>query len=88
MAVEPLKKDTYEVERFSALTARFIQEKFLEYFNDIYINWKDGTLKNEAFYENSAKFSVDMRDKLRELKEIDSVEKLKEVFHFGWCITK
>jgi hypothetical protein len=83
MPVTPLKEDTYKVERFSALTARFIQEKLWRYWNDLYIKWKDGKLTDEDFYKGYADFSIDMRNKLREIGEVDHITKLKQVVHFG-----
>lgn len=81
--ITPIKPDTYEVDRFSAKTAKYVQESAYRYFSHLYFRFKDKKLEEKDFYEDFTKFSEDLKKKLQELKEIDHMVKLKEAVHFG-----
>lgn len=90
MPVEVYAPDTYEKDKFSAKTAKYLMDKIGEHLNEIYIKAveeKKG-LEDKDLAIAMAEISNDMAAKLRELKEIDRITKFKEAVHWDAIVKK
>ena len=90
MTVEVYAPDTYEKDKFSAKTAKFLMEKIGEHLNEIYINVVEDKkpLEDKDLAVAMAEISNDMASKLRELKEIDRITKFKAAVHWDAIVKK